>query len=355
MNRQELKTILLAAARPQKANVNFADAQSAAKNALNEYLNASNASVRDLRPGSNLFAIIEEVLDETVPQAVEDRTGAFAEVRTFGRGDQVKFDVNTAYASSRRLKTKALKKGARGGIYKSYRVDGYQLTMTTEVYTVGYLMTLEELLTGTRTVAELLAIVADAWIETVFVEVMNALQTAAGAAPAVNKANSTTFDAALMDNVINVIAAYGNPVIMGFRRDLSKITNALAMGSSDSAALLGYGTEEYADIRRQGYVGVYKGTPVIELPNYLISHPAAGAPDFLFNEGFLYIMPANERPVKVAFQGESYTTDTIDPSGSRQWQNHRMMGVAVLFNKAIGTFDFGANDGNIAGTGNVTY
>jgi len=129
MNRQELKTILLAAARPQKANVNFADAQSAAKNALNEYLNASNASVRDLRPGSNLFAIIEEVLDETVPQAVEDRTGAFAEVRTFGRSDQVKFDVNTAYASSRRLKTKALKK----------------------VYTVGYLMTLEELLTGTRT------------------------------------------------------------------------------------------------------------------------------------------------------------------------------------------------------------
>jgi hypothetical protein len=330
MTRQELKTILLAAARPQ-ANINFSDAQSAAKNALNEFLNASGTSVRDLRPGAGTFAIIEEVLDEVVPQAVEDRTQAFAEIRSFARNDQIKFDIRTSYASRRRL-YKALKKGARGGIYKAFRVDGFSLTMTTEVYTVGFFMTLEELLLGTRTVAELINIIADAWTETIFVEVMEALQAAAANAPSVNKTTSATsaFNAASLDAVIRIISAYGNPVIMGFRKELGLLNNAL--GDDFSLA-------DYDDIRARGYVGIYKGTPLVELPNYLITHSENNA-QFLFTEGTIYIMPADERPVKVAFQGESYTTDFMDPQGGRQWQNHRMMGVTVLFNKAIGSYEF---------------
>jgi hypothetical protein len=330
MNRQELKTILLAAARPQ-VNINFSDAQSAAKNALNEYLNASQVSVRDLRPGTNTFAIIEEVLDEVIPQAVEDRTQAFAEIRNFARNDQIKFDVRTSYASRRRM-YKALKKGARGGVYKAYRLDGYSLTMTTEVYTVGYFMTLEELLLGTRTVAELINTIADAFTEKVFVEVMEALQAAAAAAPSVNRTTSAaaSFSASGLDAIIRIISAYGNPVIMGFRKELGLLNNAL--GSDYSLA-------DYDDIRSQGYVGIYKGTPLVELPNYLITHAGATA-SFLFQEGTIYIMPADERPVKVGFQGESYTTEFMDPQGGREWQNHRMMGVAVLFNQAIGSYTF---------------
>jgi hypothetical protein len=330
MNRTELKTILLAAARPQ-ANINFSDAQSAAKNALNEYLNTTGTSVRDLRPGTGTFAIIEEILDEVVPQAVEDRTQAFAEIRSFARNDQIKFDVRTSYASRRRL-YKALKKGARGGVYKAYRLDGYSLTMTTEVYTVGYFMTLEELLLGTRTVAELINIIADAWTEKVFVEVMEALQAAAAAAPAVSRTTTAagSFNAASLDSIIRIISAYGNPVIMGFRKELGLLNNALGND---------YSLADYDDIRNQGYVGIYKGTPLVELPNYLITHAGSTA-QFLFTEGTIYIMPADERPVKVGFQGESYTTEFMDPQGGREWQNHRMMGVAVLFNKAIGSYTF---------------
>ena len=333
MNRQELKSILLAAARPQ-ANINFSDAQSAAKNALNDYLSTSQTSVRDLRPGSATFAIIEEVLDEVVPQAVEDRTQAFAEIRSFARNDQIKFDVRTSYASRRRM-YKAIKKGARGGVYKAYRLDGFSLTMTTEVYTVGYFMTLEELLLGTRTVAELINIIADAFTEKVFVEVMEALKAAALAAPSVNRTTSATsaFNQASLDTVIRIISAYGSPVIMGFRKELGLLNNALGSGTPEFALA------DLDDIRARGFVGVYKGTPLVELPNYLITHAGATA-DFLFEEGRIYIMPANERPVKVAFQGESYTTEFMDPQGGREWQNHRMMGVTVLFNEAIGSYLF---------------
>lgn len=335
MNRQELKSILLAAARPQ-ANINFSDAQSAAKNALNEYLNSAQVSVRDLRPGTTTFAIIEEILDEVVPLAVEDRTQAFAETRTFARNDQIKFDIRTTYASRRRL-YKTLKKGARGGIYRAYRLDGKSLTMNTEVYTVGYFMTLEELLLGTRTVAELINIIADAFTEKIYVEVFEALQAAAAAAPAVNKTTTATdkFNQVSLDAVIRIISAYGNPVIMGFRKELALLNSALGNANG-----LEFSANDVEDIRNRGYVGVYKGTPLVELPNYLITHNQAGVAQFLFNEGIIYIMPADERPVKVAFQGESFTTEFMDPQGGREWQNHRMMGVTVLFNQAIGSYEF---------------
>lgn len=326
MNRNELKEVLLLAARPS-ANVNFSDAQEAAKNALNAYLEANDFSVRDFRPGTTVFRIVDEVIDEVVPLAVQDRTQAFAEIKNFGREDQIKFDVPTSRASRRRM-YKALKKGARGGIYRAYRLDGYSLSMNTVVYTVGYQLTLEEILLGYRTVNEMINIIADAWTEEIFVEVWDALTTAAAAAPTPN-IYSGAFSEADVDGVIKVINGYGSAIILGFKSDLGKISNP----AGDAFA-----QADWEDIRTQGYVGVYKGTPLVELPNYLINHTASAA-EFLFTEGNMYVMPADFKPVKVAFQGTGYTSEFTQPHGGVEWQNHRMMGVAVLFNKAIGTLD----------------
>lgn len=328
MNRTDLKELLVKAASQKRNEANFSDVQSAAKNALKEYFKVENITMRQLLRDPSAFAIIEEVVDEVVPQKVEDRTAAFADIQNFGRNEDVVFKVPTSNSSRRRM-YKALKKGARGGIYKAYRLDGYSLTMETEVYSVGYLITLEEILTGTRTVAELIEIVTNSWVEKIFVEVMEALNTAAAAAPATNR-HTGAFSESEMDTVIRYISGYGDPVIMGFRTAISKIANP-AGGS--------YPQADYDDIRNSGYVSIYKGTPVIELPNYLLGH--TGTPsDWLFTEDKLYVVPQNERFIKVAFKGESFTAEVDQPHGGKEWHNHRMMGVAALFNNAIGSYTF---------------
>lgn len=327
MDRKELKRLLVLAARPS-VGVNFSDAQSAAQNALNAFFTEQNMSIRAIRNNPAVFTVVEETIDEIVPKAVEDRTSDFAEVKSFARNESIVFKIKTSRESKRRL-YKALRKGARGGIYKAHRLDGKNLTFTTRVETVGYATTLEELLTGTRTVAELITILADAWIEKIYTEVVDALIAAAATAPAANKATSaTTIDKAKLRDVISVISSYGAPVILGFRKQLGLINNTV--GSTVNL-------DDMNDIRNRGYVGIFEGTPLVELPNYLITNTDSGA-TWLFSDGTLFILPSDEKPVKVAFQGESFTAEVPQPHGAMEWHNHRLMGVSVLFADNIGSY-----------------
>lgn len=334
MNRTELKSLLVAAAQ-NKAVANFSstDVQTAASNALIENFGFKDASMREIRARQNeVFAVVEEVIDEVVPQMVQDRTADFAEVRTYARDASIIYTIPMAEQSRRRM-YKAIKPGARGGIYKAYRVDGYTVTINTTVETVGYMVTLEELLTGRRTVQELVQIIADAWVEKIYQKVFEALVAAAAAAPAVNKVTAGVGDEILnayLDRLIGIVRAYGTPVIMGFPAQLGLIAN------TQSAAYAN--PQDLADIRARGYVGQYKGVNLVELPNYILNHPATGAIEWLFDENKLFVVPAGVKPVKVAFQGESHIEEIKQPHGGYEYHNHRLMGLTVLFNNHICTY-----------------
>jgi hypothetical protein len=332
--REEVKALVLAAAKPQ-AGLNFADVQSAAKNALNTYFEeiSGGDSMRALRYNSReIFAIIDEVIDEVVPAQIQDMTAQFAEVRRFGRNDKVEFVIPTTYGSTRRQYT-AVRRSARGGVYRAYRLDGKVLDMEMYPWAVAYAVTLEDLLTGQRTIAELLNIITNAWTERIFRDVVDALFTAAAAAPAANQESGSSFAAADLDNVIEVVSAYGNPFIFGFRRSVAKIIN-VTLTNAGGAVMA-----DLDDIRRQGFVQIYKGIPVVMMPDYFLD---LNNSTFVFAQykDTLLVLPANERPVKVAFKGEGYTQEIQQATGGIEYQNHQIVGMTVLFNNHIGSYEF---------------
>lgn len=327
MNFTELKQLLIAASKPAP-EINFSDAQSAAKNALMKYFGLENASTRELsRRKYEIFDVINEVIDEVVPGMVQDRTSDFAEIKNIARNEQAIFTIPTTNASRRRMH-KAIQRGARGGIYKAYRLDGKDLAVTTRVESVGYMVTLEELLTGQRLLSEMIGIVADAWVEKIYIEVFQALSSAAASAPSVNKVigtSNTTVDNAYLDKLIAIVKGYGRPVIMGFSQHLALISNVQDL---EADAL---------DVRNGGYVRVYKGTPIVELPNYIAAHTDTVV-DWVFSEDKIFIMPSEQKPVKLVFQGESFTQEVGQAHGGFEYHNHRMMGLAVLFNQYIASY-----------------
>ena len=332
--REEVKALVLAAARPQ-AGLNFADVQSAAKNALNTYFEeiSGGDSMRALRYNSReIFAIIDEVIDEVVPAQIQDLTAQFAEVRRFGRNDKVEFVIPTTYGATRRQYT-AVRRSARGGVYRAYRLDGKVLDMEMYPWAVAYAVTLEDLLTGQRTIAELLNIITNAWTERIFRDVLDDIFTAAAAAPAANQESGSTFAAADLDNVIEVVSAYGNPFIFGFRRSVAKIIN-VTLTNAGGAVMA-----DLDDIRRQGFVQIYKGIPVVMMPDYFLD---LNNSTFVFAayKDTLLVLPANERPVKVAFKGEGYTQEIQQATGGIEYQNHQIVGMTVLFNNHIGSYEF---------------
>lgn len=326
MKYNELKQLLVEAANPTKANLNFNDVQSAAVNALKEYLGVGSASIREiLRNQDIMFDIINEVVDEVLPIKLQERTREFAEVMQIERDQKAVFNIRTTNASRQRV-ARGIQKGARGGIYKARRLDGTTFEVATMVETVGYMITLEEILTGTRTINELVEVLADAWEEKIYIEVFGALSAAAAAAPAVNKViGTTTIAEEHLDPLIGIVRGYGVPTILAFPQHAAKIP------LNKSAEV------DKVDVRERGYVGTYKGTNVVILPNYIVNH-GDSAITWVFDENKVFILPANEKPVKVVLQGESYTSEVNQAHGGKEFHQHRLMGIAVLFNKNIASY-----------------
>ena len=336
MKFNELKTILLAAANPTKHALEFSneDLQSAATNALVTYFGIENLSVRSLgKHRAEIFDIINEVVDERLPIELGDRISDFAEVKQIAHNEKAMFTVKSTLASRRRL-MKGIQKGARGGIYKARRLDDAQFEVRTVVESVGYMITLEEILTGQRTIKELIDVLADAWTEKIYYEVFMALSSAADTAPSINYTTGTVIDNAELDKLIAIVAGYGKPKILGFRQHLAQLGNNYITNPAGLRTATG---EDAADIRAKGFVGIYKGTDVIELPNYISAH-LDDEVQWVFPENRLFILPADEKPVKIVLQGESYTVEVNQPHGGLEFHHHRLMGIGVLFNQYIASY-----------------
>lgn len=335
MEKTLLKQLLVAAAR-KDGSVNFADAQSAAKNALVEYFGLEDMSIRDIKKQQGaIFAVIEEVVEQVLPMELESRVGQFAEIKSFGRDEMVKFTVK---GMGKARVMRGIVKGARGGLYRARRLDDKDIILPTAVYTVGYQVTLEELLTGRRSVAELVELIAMGFVEIIYVEVIKALRAAASSVPANNKDLSNAYSETALKKVIRTISAYGNPVIFAFQSAAELITNVAAATSVLNPNIAAADLDE---IRNAGRVSIYHGTPVVVLPNYFMDEANAY---WLFKENQIFVLPVADRPVKVAMQGELYTAEVQQPAGGLEYHAHQMMGVGVLFYNNIGILQIAATD-----------
>lgn len=339
MKYEDLKLLTVAAASPNnRGDVNFseADIQSAATNAIVKYFGIEDFSVRSLnKHRAEIYELINETVDEVLPIKLQDRVSDFAEIRQIERDQEAEFTIKTTLASKRRA-ARAIQKGARGGIYKARRLDGSSFKVITQVETVGYMMTLEDLLTGRRTIKELIDTLADGWTEKIYYEVFMALASAAQSAPAINQVtgSNASINNSALDKIVSIVSGYGEPRILGFKSHLSLLGNNYIEGNNNRTAT----GADAADIRNQGYVGIYKGTDVIKLPNFITAH-ADNQVTWLFPENRLFILPADEKPVKIVLQGESYTAEVQQPHGGVEFHQHRLMGIGVLFNSYIASYE----------------
>ena len=279
-----------------------------------------NSSARDFRAVEDkAFALIEEAIDTILPKKLEQVLGEFAEVRQFARDAEVVFNIEKIGKNRAKL---TIAKGARGGIYRVAKLDKKWFSPSTSVETVAVYVTLEEIILGTMSLSELYNNVLEGFEEKIYKEVFNALaagQSAAGTGYNAITTNTTkaTLGSAI-DSVLPVVKAYGIPTIFGSYAALSNIYNPLAASS-------GYpNVEDSADIRRYGFVQVYKGVRCVELPNYLV-----GGSDWFYDDDKVFVIPSGVKPVKVALKGDVTLIRNTQAVGSEKWEAHKIVGVGV--------------------------
>jgi len=329
MTIQELKSLVKSNFVPT-AGIQFADAQKATINALTEFYGLTDLSPREIKANkAYIMALIEEVIDEILPEKLADRVGDFAEIKQYARDAEVVFHVKGV---GKRRAYLTIKKGARGGLYQAARLDDFQLTLPTWTETVAVFVTLEEILLGKYTLVELMNNILDGFTERLYVQVVEALQAAV--VPAANRGSAGGVDNEVLDDIIRVVSAYGRPMIMGFHEVVQKLNNV--PGFLPANAYPNVPMADLDEIRGRGYVGIYKGAPIVLLPNYVVNEFTNA--DWLLNEGMLFVLPAGERPVKVAMKGDLHLQEVAHPSGSAEFNAHKLIGVGLLLQNNIGLY-----------------
>lgn len=319
-NTVELKSIFKGAIKPDTSKFSAQDANNAVINAILENYGLKDATAREIRARqAEIFGLIEETIEELLPEAITDIVGGFAEVRTFARDAEVVFEIKNV--GKARLK-RGIVAGARGGIYKARRLDNKSFQVPVKVETVGNLVTLEDILLGRHTLGDLFAIIQDGFVERIYLHCIEALRTAKTLAPAANIKSGNGFDGKALDELIRIAGAYGTPIIMGFRSAIAKINNGISWSktSEDITKI------DLDEIRTRGIVTVYHGVPVVELPNYLVDESNA---EFVFKEGDIFVLPTDAKPIKVAMKGDLHIEENKHPSGSMEQQAHRLVGVGL--------------------------
>ena len=281
-----------------------------------------NSSGRDFRAVEDkAFALIEESIDQILPAKLASVLGEFSEVRQFARHAEVVFNIEKIGKNRAKL---TIAKGARGGIYRVAKLDKKYFSPETSVQTVAVYVTLEEIILGTISLGELYTNILEGFEEIIYKEVFNALATGQSTAGAGYNAktistNKATLGSAI-DSVLPIVKAYGIPTIFGSYAALSNIYNPLASTS-------GYpNIEDSSDVRRYGFVQVYKGVRCVELPNYLVDNSNT---KWFYEDDKVFVIPSGTQPVKVALKGDLTLIRNTQAVGSEKWEAHKMVGVGV--------------------------
>lgn len=324
MNRELLNGIIAALEGATSANFSANDVNEAAISAiLKEAGLSENPTARELRNHETaIFSLIEEAVDEILPKKLENLLGEYAEVRTFARDAEVLFNIEKIGKNRAKL---TISKGARGGIYRAARLDSKYFSPETSIQTVAVYVTLEELILGTMSLAELYANILEGFQEIVYKETFNALASgvpAAGYNRIDGGANMNTNKAGLavaIDAVMPYVKQYGIPTIFGSYAAVNGLYNPLASSGHPNS-------QDSMDIRNYGYVQMYKGVRVVELPNYLVDNSNN---EWFYDQSYVFVIPSGIKPVKIALKGELQIQRNAHAVGSEKWEAHKLIGVGL--------------------------
>lgn len=275
------------------------------------------------RENKNLiFSLIEEVIDDVLPKRVLEQYGQFAEIKNYAQGDKPVFSQRVTSASKRRAKQFITKVGL-AGIYEVFKLDGKTYEIPTEAFGGAAQIGFEEFLDGRVDFADVLDVVMEGLDEAIYREIEKALKAAVENLGTYNKATETSFVETTMDRLIAVADSYGKSTIY------CTYEFAATMVPAE-----GWVSDNMRDQKwNNGYIANYKGHNVIVLDQSFEDETNSVK---VMDPSYAYIIPVGaDKPVKIAFEGNTIVDEYINKDRSREVQVYKKLGVGTLITNNI--------------------
>ena len=275
------------------------------------------------RENKNLvFELMEEIIDDVLPKKVLAEYSQFAEIKTYAQGDRPVFTQRITAAARRRAKQFITKVGLAGK-YEVFKLDGRSYEVPTSAFGGAAQISIEEYLDGRIDMADVLDIVMEGLDEAIYLEIERALVAAVTDLPAANKTTQTSFDEDEMDKLISIADSYGQSTIY------CTYEFAATMVPSE-----GWISDNMKDQKwNNGYLANYKGHRVIVLPQSYEDETNAKK---VIDPSYAWIIPTGaEKPVKVAFEGQTMVREFENHDWSREIQIYKKVGVGAIITNNI--------------------
>ena len=318
---KDLKQLAIQVAKKQPPkNFTLGQAEDALRVELRELAKDYNAFRRNKL---TIYELMQETVDEVLPNRVIEAIGQFAEVKQFGQGQKPVFKKKVGKQRGKSFVTQV----GLSGVYESFRLDNTYLEVPTQAHGGAATIEFERFLDGLDTLDEVLWTIQEGLEDNLYTQVQEALIATMGNMLDVNVHTAAGFSSTDMVSLINVARAYGgNANIFCTPEFAATITSS---GNFDGSG--GYSLIEQDEMRDQGYLGKYRGAGVLVLPQSFKDDTNS---ELVINPEYGYIIPsggaANEKIVKVAMEGDTIVDDFKNADRSMEIQVYKKFGIAIL-------------------------
>lgn len=275
----------------------------------------------------DIYDIVIKTADEIMPKKVIDAIGMFAEVQSVPQGQKAIFKRRLGKMRAKKFLTRV----GLSGVYETFRLDSDTFELAGHAVGGGATIDFERMLDGAETMAEVMQVLTEGLTDAVFYEVHKALRAAvnASARPDANKVVSNTFEADKMVKVINTVRAYGNGVVIFAPPEFVGAMGPDAIVSGIANTTNGiYHPQDIDAIHNTGYINIFRGTPVVQIPQSFIDESNTKT---WIDPQLAYILPTGgEKVVKVVLEGNTQINDFKNRDNSLEVYAYKKMGCAIL-------------------------
>lgn len=295
--------------------------------ALREEMKGLASTVNEfMRNRYDIYDIIITTADEIVPNKVISALGIFAEVQVVGQGDKALFKRGIGKNRAKKFLTQV----GLSGVYETFRLDNE--TFEVPVSAVGGAATIdfERFLDGAEDMADIMEVITTGLTDAVFVQVQKALKAAvsATARPAVNLVSKNTFVAEDMVKLVNIVRAYGSSAVIFAPPEFVAAMGADAIVPVGANYAGVYAPQDIEAIHNTGYINIFRGTPVVQIPQSFIDE---NNDKTWIDPQLAYVLPAGkEKVVKVVLEGATQIHDFKNRDNSMEIHAYKKMGCAIL-------------------------
>jgi len=274
----------------------------------------------------DLFELLSQNLEEVLPRTVMAALDMFTEVIRVPQGTRLEFRVTRGKQRGKQFVTRA----TASGNYEAFRLDRDRFDVYPEAIGGSGIMDFERYLDGIESMVDLYEVINEGMVDRIYEMVQEALLATWNLAgrPAANKVSASAFDAAAMRKLCSTVAAYGAPVIYCSAQFAAEMHHVIIDTAQNNVTKL-LSDQDMNEIREQGYIGKFYGTPVVVLPQSFTDDTNT---KLAMNPCFAYVIPSGrEKLVKLAFEGSPYFREwEHEGDNGVQLQAYVKVGVAVV-------------------------